>query len=68
MAKYFLEVVLGRFAVETGPDLSRTLNINFPKEDHLNDISSNVDSGQKGANLDQKGRNQISWNFHWVIS
>ena len=53
-----------------GARLSRTVNINFPKEDHkivcytktqqnstnrLEDISKNVDLGQKGASLDQKG-------------
>ena len=53
-----------------GLDFSRILNLNFLREDHnisfytknqqnstncLEDISQNVDFGQKGSNLNQKG-------------
>ena len=53
-----------------GAKFFRTVNLNFPKEDHMNsfytknhphsinhleDISQNVDFRSKGANLDQKG-------------
>ena len=52
-----------------GPDFFQTVNLNFLKEDHytsfytknqqksmkrLEDISSNVDFGLKGSNLDQQ--------------
>ena len=66
-----------------GARFFRAVNISFPKEDHkisfyiknhphsinhLEDISQNVDLGQKGANLDQKRSNMGMARFFRTVN